>query len=102
MRGAVKKEAWCGPRRLRWAAWGGLLLWGVLIARLVQVQGVLGEAYAERAYGQYVRQTELSARRGSLLDRRGTELAADIRARSFYARPERVEDPQGVADFFAK
>ena len=64
--------------------------------------GFLGEAYAERAYGQYVRQTSLSAKRGSLLDRRGTEMATDVKARSFYARPEHVQDPEAVANFFAR
>ena len=102
MRESRRKDAWCGPRRLRIASWLGLILWAMVIARLVQIQGFLGEAYAERAYGQYVRQTSLSAKRGSLLDRRGTEMAADVKARSFYARPERVQDPQAIASFFAR
>ena len=102
MRESRRKDAWCGPRRLRIASWLGLILWSMVIARLVQIQGFLGEAYAERAYGQYVRQTSLSAKRGSLLDRRGTEMAADVKARSFYARPERVQDPQAIASFFAR
>lgn len=102
MRESRRKDAWCGPRRLRIASWLGLILWVMVIVRLVQVQGFLGEAYAERAYGQYVRQTSLSAKRGSLLDRRGTEMAVDVKARSFYARPERVQDPQAIASFFAR
>ena len=102
MRESRRKDVWCGPRRLRITSWLGLTLWAMVIARLVQIQGFLGEAYAERAYGQYVRQTSLSAKRGSLLDRRGTEMAADVKARSFYARPERVQDPQAIASFFAR
>ena len=102
MRESRRKDSWCGPRRLRIAAWIGLFLWGIVIARLVHIQGFLGEAYAERAYGQYVRQTSLSAKRGSLLDRRGTEMATDVKARSFYARPEHVQDPEAVANFFAR
>ncbi len=97
-----RQATWCGPRRLRIAACFGLLFWAVLAGRLVQVQGVLGTAYAERAHDQYVRRTALEARRGSLLDRRGTEMATDVKARSFYARPDRVEDPQAVAQFFAR
>lgn len=97
-----RQATWCGPQRLRIAACFGLLFWSVLAGRLVQVQGVLGAAYAERAHDQYVRRTALEARRGSLLDRRGTEMATDVEARSFYARPDRVEDPQGVAQFFAR
>jgi len=102
VRESRRKDVWCGPRRLRITSWLGLILWSMVIARLVQIQGFLGEAYAERAYGQYVRQTSLSAKRGSLLDRRGTEMAADVKARSFYARPERVQDPQAIASFFAR
>ena len=53
MRESRRKDSWCGPRRLRIAAWIGLFLWAIVIARLVHIQGFLGEAYAERAYGQY-------------------------------------------------
>ena len=49
-----------------------------------------------------IRQTALAAKRGSLLDRRGTEMATDVEARSFYAVPEHVQDPEAVANFFAR
>jgi len=99
----VKRQSlpWCGPSRLRVAVYLGALAWLALAGRLVQVQVVLGDAYAERARAQYVRHIELRASRGSILDRRGTELATDVAATSFYAHPARVVEPERAAAYFA-
>ena len=96
-----QRPAWCGPGRLRVAAYVGALAWLALAGRLIQVQGILGEVYAERAHAQYVRHIDLSASRGSILDRRGTELAIDVAATSFYAHPARVLEPERAAAYFA-
>ena len=65
--------------------------------------GFLGEAYAERAYGQQACQTSLSAKRGSLLDRRGTENGHRCQGAVVgVAWPEHVQDPEAVANFFAR
>ena len=53
MRESRRKDSWCGPRRLRIAAWIGLFLWGYRHRPARAHTGFLGEAYAERAYGQY-------------------------------------------------
>ncbi len=92
---------WCGPSRLRIAAYMGVFAWLALAGRLIQVQGILGDAYAEKARAQYVRHIELRASRGSILDRRGTELATDIATTSFYAHPARVVEPERIAAYFA-
>ena len=96
-----QRPEWCGPGRLRVAAYIGVLAWLALAGRLIQVQGFLGDVYAERAHAQYVRQIDLSASRGSILDRRGTELAIDVAATSFYAHPARVLEPERAAAYFA-
>ncbi len=94
-------RTWCGPGRLRCAVCVGVVAWMVLVGRLVQVQGFMGEAYAQKAHDQYMRLIELKASRGSVLDRRGTELATDTRASSFYAHPERIVAPERIAAHFA-
>jgi cell division protein FtsI/penicillin-binding protein 2 len=101
MRTKIQPQPWCGPGRLRVVAYFGALAWLALAGRLVQVQGLLGDAYAARARAQYVRQIELVASRGSILDRRGTELATDVAATSFYAHPARVVEPERTAAYFA-
>jgi cell division protein FtsI (penicillin-binding protein 3) len=88
-------------RRLRWVLVGGALLWLGVAARLVQVQGVEHEVYAQRARMQQERQVSLSARRGEILDRQGRRLAMDVASVSFYSHPADVSDPEAVARHFA-
>ncbi|MBI2504949.1 MAG: hypothetical protein HYW07_17160 [Candidatus Latescibacteria bacterium] len=88
-------------QRLKWVVAGGALCWAVLIGRLVQVQGLKHAEYAARAEQQHLRPIELKAKRGSILDRRGDELALDIQTASFYADPAVVDQPEEVAGHFA-
>lgn len=88
--------------RLQWVAAGGALCWLALVGRLVQVQGVQHAEYVERAQQQHLRLVELKAERGSILDRRGEELALDIQTASFYADPAFVDAPEEVAGHFAR
>ncbi|MBM3279470.1 MAG: hypothetical protein FJY95_15540 [Candidatus Handelsmanbacteria bacterium] len=87
--------------RLRWVMAAGALCWAVLVGRLVQVQGFRHAEYAVRAEQQHVRPVELRAKRGSILDRRGDELALDIQTATFYADPAMVDQPDEVARHFA-
>jgi cell division protein FtsI (penicillin-binding protein 3) len=88
-------------RRLKWVVAGGAACWLVLVGRLVQVQAFRHAEYAARAEQQHLRPVELKAKRGSILDRRGDELALDIQTASFYADPAVVEHPEEVAGYFA-
>ena len=88
-------------QRLKWVVVGGALCWSVLVGRLVQVQGINHAEYAARAEQQHLRPIELKAKRGSILDRRGDELALDIQTASFYADPAVVDQPDEVAGHFA-
>ena len=89
-----------GLHRLRWVLLGGALIWSLIGLRLVQVQAIDHGTYSMQARNQHQRQVPLSARRGSILDREGRELAFDVTAVSFYCRPSQVRDPKGVADHF--
>ncbi len=65
--------------------------------RLGYVQGIRADAYAAEARAQRVRKIELPARRGTIFDRRGGELAVSIPARTIYANPKQVDDPAKTA-----
>ena len=89
-----------GLHRLRRVLLAGALVWSLIGLRLVQVQAIDHGTYSMQARNQHQRQVPLSARRGSILDREGRELAFDVTAVSFYSRPSQVRDPKGVADHF--
>ena len=91
-----------GGSRLRWLTAGGLAVWLCLAGRLVQVQGVQHSRYVEQAREQHERWVEQRGLRGRILDRQGTELAADVQATSFYCDPHRVRRPAEVASHFAR
>jgi cell division protein FtsI (penicillin-binding protein 3) len=78
------------PRRLA----GLVLVLGIwaacILARLVDVQLIRGSEYRARADRQQEHVLSLPARRGSILDLRGRELAASVEASSVFAVPDRV------------
>jgi cell division protein FtsI (penicillin-binding protein 3) len=65
--------------------------------RLGYVQGVRADAYAAAARRQRVRRIVLPARRGTILDRNGGDLAVSIPAKTVYANPKAITDKAGVA-----
>ena len=69
------------------AAWAGLVT-----LRLLQVQVLHGDSYRARARQQQERTVLLPPRRGSLLDRRGRELAVSVEASSVFAVPDKVKN----------
>lgn len=74
------------------------LLLGGVVARLVQVQVVDADAYAERGEAQRARSITLPARRGRILDRDGDILAMSVDSATVYADPRAflpVLDEQG-------
>jgi len=95
-----KATEWSGPKRLRIAIVFGLFFWLFLFVRLGQIQLILGPSYAQKARKQYAREVKLEASRGSIYDRRGTELATDLTFRSYVATPKHIDDPGRVIDVF--
>lgn len=66
-------------------------------ARLVQLQALSPDIYAEFGERQLVRTMQLPAARGAIFDRSGRELALSIRQSTVWANPREVLDPQGNA-----
>jgi cell division protein FtsI (penicillin-binding protein 3) len=73
-----------------------LLFVGVGI-RLVDVQAMGREHYAELGAGQRLRSVELAAERGSIFDRNGNDLALSVPQQTVWANPRVVRDPAGYA-----
>ncbi|MHC1761354.1 MAG: penicillin-binding protein [Negativicutes bacterium] len=73
----------------------GLLF--LLAGRLAWVQIVDGRAWSERAREQLQESRSLQTPRGSIYDRGGKELAISHMAKSLYANPREVRDPDKLA-----
>lgn len=73
----------------------GLLV--VLVGRLAWVQLIDGGAWSERAREQLQESRSLQTPRGAIYDRSGKELAISHMAKSLYANPREVKDPDALA-----
>ena len=69
----------------------------ILAGRLAWVQLVDGRAWSERAREQLQESRSLQTPRGSIYDRGGKELAISHMAKSLYANPREVRDPDKLA-----
>ena len=75
-----------------------LAVWAVVIVgRLAQIQIAQGSKYRARAQRQQELKIEVPARRGSIFDREGRELAVSVEAFSVYGAPEQIEDRRAAA-----
>ena len=69
------------------ALWGG-----AVVARLVELQWLQHDAYAEMARRQHHIEVDLAAPRGTIYDAAGRELAVSVTVESAYLRTEHLED----------
>ena len=78
-----------------------VLAWIAIGARLVDVQALNADTYAEQGLDQRVKQEELPAARGSLFDRDGVELAVTVGSVTVFADPAFVSDAEVSARLVA-
>lgn len=69
----------------------------ILAGRLAWIQLVEGKLWADRAREQLQESRSLQTPRGAIYDRGGKELAISHMAKSLYANPSEVSDPDGLA-----
>jgi cell division protein FtsI (penicillin-binding protein 3) len=74
-----------------------LLCFAVIVGRAFWLQGVQGAQLASEAVSQQTETVTVPGLRGSLLDRRGDELAASEDAATIFATPYQVKDPPRAA-----
>lgn len=78
--------------RVIFSAVVGTLLLGVVIARLVQLQVIDHEEFAEKSQGNRIRMEALPPIRGLIFDRKGRVLAENLPAYQLELIPEQVPD----------
>ena len=78
----------------------GLLF--LLAGRLAWVQIVDGRIWSERAREQLQESRSLKTPRGAIYDRKGKELAISHMAKSLYADPREVKEPDKLAKQLAQ
>lgn len=85
--------------RRRLAALGTVfvIMAGLMVYRMVELQVRQPESYVAFGESQRVHEVELPGRRGDLLDRNGEKLAFSIPQRTVWADPRLVVDPQATA-----
>lgn len=91
--------------RMMWVL--GLLVmvgFSTLIGRLVYLQLIENETYQQRAVGQQMRETTISAKRGSILDRNMNVLAKSASVWKVCINPKSIKDDQRqlIADTLAE
>jgi len=84
-------------RRLRLLLLFFCLVFAGTIARAVWLQGVQARSLATMATEQNRRVESIPARRGTIYDRTGTQLAIGQQATTVYANPKEVREPRRVA-----
>lgn len=104
MRGWAKGQRWVRVRIFVIGALFSIIL-GSLIYRAWVLQVQQAQRFKEMAEDQYLREVELPARRGRVLDRNGTELAISAEVDSIYANPKQVQasgSVESVADALSR
>jgi cell division protein FtsI (penicillin-binding protein 3) len=87
VRERVDNQARLSRRRIRATFAMFLLVFGLAVAQLVNIQVLSAEEYAERGVRQRARTIELPASRGRIYDREGDVLATSLTSATIYADP---------------
>lgn len=74
-----------------------MAVFALVTARAVFLQTVSADVLTEMADEQHVQQVQLPARRGTIFDRNGNELAVGQEKKTIFANPRQIEDPLAVA-----
>jgi len=86
-----------GVRRTVWVAAVLAIGWIYVALRVFDLQAVQASELESQALDQRLRNVELAADRGPIVDRNGRELAVTVEASSIYANPREIPQPVVVA-----
>ncbi len=90
-----------GSRRLRALLIGGLIVFSLFAARLVDLQVVRGQELAAVAQNSRTVTVKQPAERGKIYDASGIALAQSVPARDITADPYLIDDPQAYAELLS-
>ncbi len=77
------------------------VLFLAVLGRIILLQTTESDALRQAGKAQRTTESVLKARRGTLFDRSGNELAISVPQRTLYANPRLVTDPQGTVSMLA-
>ena len=89
-------------RRIRWTLLCFIMIFFAVSVRAVFLQTVKASDLSQQAAQQHVQQFDPPARRGTIFDRGGNELAVGEETRTIYATPYLIEDPLGTSKFIGE
>ncbi len=96
--GADETQIWRRSTIRAWLVGVGLAVSLILVvSKLVQIQVLQHEEYTARYQGIARQEMDLHARRGTVTDRTGRELAVDRPAIAVYVHPQRLKDIPGTS-----
>lgn len=78
-----------------------VLAWAGIGYRLFQVQVVEAAEFVASGEDQRIHTEEIAAKRGTIFDRDGIELAVTVDLPTVYADPLNIDDPEGTAELIA-
>ena len=84
-------------RRVRLLVGIFTLAFAVVLARAGWIEAVRGRRSRQLAANQHREEVTVPARRGTIYDRTGVEIAIGERAMTVYANPKQIRDPRAVA-----
>ncbi len=84
-------------RRVRLLVGIFTLAFAVVLARAGWIEAVRGPSLSKLAANQHREEVTVPARRGTIYDRTGVEIAIGERAMTVYANPKQILDPRAVA-----
>ncbi len=90
-----------GDLRLLIVGTAFLLAWAGIGYRLFDLQGTRAVALASVGFDQRIREEPIDARRGTIYDREGVELAMTIDGWNVVVDPTMLDDPAGAAESLA-
>jgi len=98
----LEKTTSIHDKRIRVVLVSFVILWVIIISNLFYIQIIKNDYYKQKALTQSLVVEDRKAERGIIYDRNGVPLAVNLKAYTFFAIPEKIEDTLLVAKVFSK